>query len=1401
MWSFLLAFVILLPLQLLATEQEPVLLDWQPQAIHRESKEYGEQQIITSRFKALPVSGGKGKTEDRNINDRFQITGAPLQTYTFCSKQVEADAHYPALLAVSETMGVTTAISQMVVNVSDGRPCPEEASAEQNYHWRRMIYSDQPFLITRTSRAPPSKSSEKKTSSAVYPTSHSLFPDWSSCKQEISYGAAGSDENDPFQKRPPFLPMPVKGDFSITLLPVLRLSTDWQHYLPGTHWWHWLLGEPDQDSGITLQLCFEEGFEEGQPPLVIQISQTELAGFAEQLLNTQQLLRWLAPRLNGRKSFIEQLLDLADRFSETNPFGDVETLEEIQRQIVMVLEQPDTEFSLEFELHTLAHTLSGISSNASPESAIIHFPDGKTTGKSDSLPSDQNSGTPSASNQRSQSEQPDHTSQRDKKEGEENQSPKPPPAASQGLATGSAANNSFAITVNGVEFHIKKEQLPPLNRGQEKASLIKAYKPENPAVSLPLTEVEATAGIPEQNRLAKYDNKPLDYLLTYGTAATKNTLQDYYPVSLISERDGHLVAETGHRGYSVDETCQICQELLLARHSLTTCTQDSRHVFHTGCQAQALQAPLLDAYTGKGQGGSVQAQCPVCRKNQTPELSRLLSKEGLVSELHRAAKAGDSAIIKALLEAHVDVEARNVQGNTALHLAAQSGHSDIVLLLTEFGADFEAENRAGHLPIATAAEYPDIIDILKQAQQNPSIFFTVGHGREEALRQWLDEGNNLEVTRSYDGSSLLHLAVQHNHIDIARQLLNKARVYNIDLVNQVDNEKATPLHTASPLGNLEMIKLLLENSANVHRANTFSATPLLLSAMEGHFEVVAVFLKAGAEVDKATSIGGTALMVAAGDGHLELVKLLLENGAEVSQYLQRIIPEDLQDELPEIIEEAVSEGLKKALRSKEYQERLAEVLKKVPEHQQKATEEKFQKIFLETLNKKTGLEHYSEAFTEQYANINQAIETSRGITALTLAAQGGYHEVVSLLLEKGAEVNNSAPFVGTALTAASLHGHLDVAELLLRAGVDVNRADSEDGTTALMAAAEGGHVEIVSLLIQQGAKINLTNSEGISALYTAVESEHYEVARLLLSKGTDALVHPQSSTDLHKAALKGNTKVAKFLLENGAVVNRANVKGDTALLKAAVYGHIELSKLLLESGAEVNHTNLKGISALMLASAKGHSETTWLLLDWGADVNLAEPQGITALMMAASQSHSDAVWRLLQRGANVNQANNSKGTTALMEAAQKGDHYTTWLLLEQGAMVDQADFNGATALLKAVTSGNTETVKILLERGAEVNPPLHGSAAKMLCCAKGLLCLLSCMKGGVLAASDNPPPSTALMIANSKGYTEIAQILQGGVSWQPRYTSAVTQQPVPSPAMITDAPSERTPLLQTQRNE
>ncbi|XP_019881677.2 KN motif and ankyrin repeat domain-containing protein 2 isoform X2 [Aethina tumida] len=97
-----------------------------------------------------------------------------------------------------------------------------------------------------------------------------------------------------------------------------------------------------------------------------------------------------------------------------------------------------------------------------------------------------------------------------------------------------------------------------------------------------------------------------------------------------------------------------------------------------------------------------------------------------------------------------------------------------------------------------------------------------------------------------------------------------------------------------------------------------------------------------------------------------------------------------------------------------------------------------------------------------------------------------------------ADVNIRAKQHGqTALMLAVSHGRLDMVTMLLEAGADINIQD-EDGSTALMCAAEHGHIEIVKhFLSHPDCDSSITDVDGSTALKIAMEAGHRHIGVLL----------------------------------------------------------------------------------------------------------------------------------------------------------------------------------------------------------------------------------------------------------------------------------------------------------------
>ncbi len=130
-----------------------------------------------------------------------------------------------------------------------------------------------------------------------------------------------------------------------------------------------------------------------------------------------------------------------------------------------------------------------------------------------------------------------------------------------------------------------------------------------------------------------------------------------------------------------------------------------------------------------------------------------------------------------------------------------------------------------------------------------------------------------------------------------------------------------------------------------------------------------------------------------------------------------------------------------------------------------------------------------------------------GETPLMFASKNGQTRIVRLLLLY-AQADPNVPSQSwqtpgeTALMLACQHNHADIVSLLLDAGADIEQTDNT-GKTALMVASEGGHLEIVRQLLGARAKVDAQTQAGATALMLASRAGHVNVVETLLAAGAD----------------------------------------------------------------------------------------------------------------------------------------------------------------------------------------------------------------------------------------------------------------------------------------------------------
>jgi len=337
---------------------------------------------------------------------------------------------------------------------------------------------------------------------------------------------------------------------------------------------------------------------------------------------------------------------------------------------------------------------------------------------------------------------------------------------------------------------------------------------------------------------------------------------------------------------------------------------------------------------------------------------------------------------------------------------------------------------------------------------------------------------------------------------------------------------------------------------------------------------------------------------------------------------------------------------------------------------------------------KNGRDTLVEILINQGANVNET--TTGEDSAVIEASSNGYHEVVRLLLERGAKLDIKNP--GEAIFQAASKGYHKVVRQFIHYRRDTVKSY---GVAALVGAALNAHREVVKLLLTEGGV------DSTKALVQASSNGYYEVVKLLINSGVD--VNPRDGgyepTALESAVAIKRRDIMQLLFDHGADVNAKNSLGETALFQAAAQGSEDLVQELLNHGAKPNLTDFRGRTALFSACKSRRKGVVRLLLDNGALANVKTVSGATLLFWAADFSSEDTVRLLLLHGADVN-ARNSIGRTPLWYAASSGRTNIVRLLVEEyGADPSVRDENGKTAFSEVVLKGHEEVRQLFVDYG------------------------------------------------------------------------------------------------------
>jgi ankyrin repeat protein len=458
-------------------------------------------------------------------------------------------------------------------------------------------------------------------------------------------------------------------------------------------------------------------------------------------------------------------------------------------------------------------------------------------------------------------------------------------------------------------------------------------------------------------------------------------------------------------------------------------------------------------------------------------LVALLSVAGLTAggqepRLGEAVKAGNREAVRARLKqpaGMAEVNAREVDGTTALHWAVRANDLETAQLLLAAGARAEVANRYGVTPLWLAAANGSavLVEALLKAGADANTAMPQGEtvlmaaaraGNPGAVQALLARGADVNAKEDGLGETALMWAAAENRAEAARLLIAHGAPVNLrstELTYEKDRFGLEGVLTILPRGNW---------------------TPLMYAARQGAVDAARVLAEAGADLNLTDFEGTTALVRAIVNWHYDVAGVLLEKGAD-----------------PNIGDTSGMAALYAVVDMNTLGEIYGRPARKFSD--------KLDALGLVKMLLAHGAKPNAtlRAATVQKNHTPGDGALAAGATPLMRAAKGGDYRLMRALLDGGADPALTQRNRATALMLASGLGRgtgafqkdvgteadlLEAVKLLVEHGVDVNAAN-DAGQTALHFAVQSGD-SLVKYLAEKGATLDVKDRQGRTPLDVAL---------------------------------------------------------------------------------------------------------------------------------------------------------------------------------------------------------------------------------------------------------------------------------------------------------------------------
>jgi len=533
-------------------------------------------------------------------------------------------------------------------------------------------------------------------------------------------------------------------------------------------------------------------------------------------------------------------------------------------------------------------------------------------------------------------------------------------------------------------------------------------------------------------------------------------------------------------------------------------------------------------------------------------------------------------------------------------------------------------------------------------------------------------------------------------------------------VNAAQGDGMTALHWAALNGDVQIIDVLLTAGAALQPLTRLGAyTPLHLASSNGHAAAVVHLLEAGSDAAALTDTGVRPLHLAAQAGNPDAVTALLEHGADVDARdethgrtpLVFAVGRNRVEAMRVLI--AGGADVRAATNVIDYVERSA---------RDTAARQARDRVIAATTGRAAG----GRAGLDDPPDVGGRGGGGRGRGAGRAggASRGGSRagQAPAGTVNRGFSTTEQIGRQGgfTALHYAARDGYTDAAMLLLDAGHEIDMPSAGDRSSPLLVAIINGHFDLAMQLLARGADPTLASDDGATPLFSTLNTVW--ALRTWYPQPTAYQQQQTSYLDMMEALLEAgadpNARTLTHIWYAAYNAGRIGVEfvGATPFWRAAYALDVEAMRLLVRWGADPNIPTMTPTGSRV----RGEDPSGLPPVPAGGPhvpaFHAASGVGYGTSRVAQQHRHVPDGWLpaakyfIEELGVDVN-IRDADGFTALHHAAARGDNEMILYLVEQGADVMVVARSGQTTVDMANspeqrTQPFPETIKLLESMGA-----------------------------------------------------------------------------------------------------